>query len=212
MGTFVGAATGGVDVIGRHQWQGSAALRTRRPCDSDRRATCIVDFLARICSVTLSSTWRLEQRVEAGDDELLRLERKRSAAVGVDVPWRTLRRSTLFSASLQIEDRHRETRGDAVAVSAPIRSSRVPTLIGGRLGLRLRPDPGRSAVHLGQDGIRMSAADRLSDRHRGRPLALGLGSGAHPRIDRFHPGRRPEDRCWLRPCASPNSEGRRRLA
>ena len=156
MGTFAGAATGGVDVIGRHQWQGSAAFgpggRAIGSASYVYRRFPRAHLFGRV-----SSTWRLEQRVESDDAELLRLERKRSAAVGVGVPWRTLRRSAIFSASLEIEDRHRENAGDAVAVSAADPIQQDPALIGGRLGLSFgETQAGLRSISV-QDGIRMSA-------------------------------------------------------
>ena len=156
LGTFAGVATGGVDVIGRHQWQGSAAYgpggRTMGSASYVYRRFPRAHLFGHV-----SSTWRLEQRVESGDAELLRLERKRSAAVGVDVPWRTLRRSTTFRASLEIEDRHRENAGDAVAVSAADPIQQVPALIGGRLGMSFgQTQAGLRSISV-QDGIRMSA-------------------------------------------------------
>jgi hypothetical protein len=156
LGTFAGAATGGEDVIGRHQWQGSAAY------GPGGRAIGSASYVYRRFPRAhlfglVSSSWRLEQRVEVGDDELLRLERKRSAAVGVDVPWVTRRRSTLFRASLQMEERDREHAGDAAAVSAADPIQQVPALIGGRLGLRFRQtQAGLRSISV-QDGIWMSA-------------------------------------------------------
>ena len=156
LGTFAGAATGGVDVIGRHQWQGSAAYgpggRAMGSASYAYRRFPRAHLFGHV-----SSTWRLEQRVESGDAELLRLERKRAAAVGVYVPWRTLRRSTAVSVSLEIEDRHRENAGDAVAVSAADPIEQVPTLIGGRLGMSVGQIQAGSRSISVQDGIRMSA-------------------------------------------------------
>jgi hypothetical protein len=155
VGAFAGAATGGVDVIGRHQWQGSAAL------GPDSRWFGSAGYVYRRFPRAqlfgqIASSWRLEQRIESGDAELLRLERKRSAAVGAVFPWRTLRRLTLLSASLQIEDRHREDRGDAVAVAEPIEQR--PALVGGGLGLRFgNTQAGPRSISV-QDGVQMFAS------------------------------------------------------
>jgi hypothetical protein len=154
MGAFAGVATGGVDVIGRHQWQGSAAVAP------DGRWIGSAGYVyrrfprAQLFGLA-SSTWRLEQRIESGDAELLRLERKRSASVGAVVPWRTLRHLTLFSASVQIEDRHREASGDA-AVAEPV--EQTPTLVGGGFGVRFdNTQAGLRSISV-QDGVRLSAS------------------------------------------------------
>jgi hypothetical protein len=157
LGAFAGAATGGVDVIGRHLWQGSAAI------GPEGRAMGSVGYLyRRFAHADLfgqaSSTWRLEQRIESSDGELLRVERKRSAAVGVAVPWRTLRRLTVLSASVEVEARHREHVGDAGALLAaePIRQD--PTLVGGGLALSFGNTQTGVRSISAQDGIRMSAS------------------------------------------------------
>jgi hypothetical protein len=163
LGTFGGAATFGVDVIGRHQWQGSAAVSL------DGRAMGSARYeYRRFPRANLfagaSSTWRLEQRVESADGELLRLERTRSAAVGMVFPFRTLRRVTLLSTSLEIEDRHRALTGDTTAVAAAGPIEQEPTLVG---AAALDLCSGWCA------GIRVS---ELLQGHRRGPLALGLGS------------------------------------
>jgi hypothetical protein len=89
---------------------------------------------------------------------LLRLERKRSAAVGVVSPWRTLRRLTVLSASFQIEDRHRENAGDADAVSAADPIQQQPTLVGGGVGLSFDNRQAGLRSISAQDGIRLSAS------------------------------------------------------
>ena len=155
-GAFVGAASGGVDVIGRHEWQGSAAF------DPDGRASAFARYVNRRFSraqlfAQASSSWRLEQRVETTDGELLRVERKRSAVAGVVLPWRTPRRLTTVSANLQIEERHREDIGDA-AVAAPEPIEQKPTLVGGGLGVGFgNTQAGRRSISL-QDGVRISAS------------------------------------------------------
>jgi hypothetical protein len=161
LGAFAGAATGGVDVIGRHQWNGGAAI------SPDGRAMGSVGYgYSRFPRAHLfaqaSSTWRLEQRVESADGELLRLERTRSAAVGMVFPLRTLRRVTVLSTTLEIEERHREHTGDTAAIAAaePIRQE--PSLVGG--GLRLsfgNTQAGLRSISV-QDGVRTSvSADYL---------------------------------------------------
>ncbi len=155
VGSFAGAATGGVDVIGRHQWQGSAAL------GPDSRWFGSAGYVYRRFPRAqlfgqVSSRWRLEQRIESGDAELLRLERRRAVAVGAVFPWRTLRRLTLLSASLQIEDRHREDSGDAGSVAEPIEQR--PTLVGGGLGVSFgNTQAGPRSISV-QDGVLMTAA------------------------------------------------------
>ena len=157
LGGFAGVATDGVDVIGRHGWQGSVAY------GPDGRAIGSASYVYRRFSRAhlfgqVASTWRLEQRVESGDGELLRLERKRSAAVGVVFPWQTVRRRTLLSANLEIEERHHENRGDAAARAAgdPIRQE--PALVGGGLGLSFgNTQAGVRSISV-QDGVRMSAS------------------------------------------------------
>lgn len=117
LGVFAGAATGGVDVIGRHAWQANAALGPdARTIGSASYA--YQRFRHAVLFGQISSAWRLEQRIESAAGELLRFERKRSAAVGVVLPWETLRRSTLFSANLELEERYRENAGDIGTVSA----------------------------------------------------------------------------------------------
>jgi hypothetical protein len=156
MGAFAGAATGGVDVIGRHQWQGSAAIGPNR-----RWLGSAAYVYRRFPRAQLfgqaSSTWRLEQRIESGDAELLRLERKRSASVGAVFPWRTLRQLTLLSASVQIEDRHREDSGEAaIAVAEPV--EQTPTLVGGGFGVSFdNTQSGLRSISV-QDGVRLSAS------------------------------------------------------
>ena len=157
LGLFAGAATGGVDVIGRHAWQGNAAY------GPDGRTIGSASYVYRRFRRAqlfgqVASTWRLEERIESEAGELLRLERKRSAAIGVAFPWQTLRRTTLVSASLEIEDRHRENGGDTTAMRAadPVRQD--PTLVGGSLGVRFgNTQAGLRSISV-QDGIRMSAS------------------------------------------------------
>ena len=157
LGPFAGAATSGVDVIGRHAWQANAVYgpdgRTMGSANYVYRRFRRAQLFGQV-----ASTWRLEQRVESEAGERLRLERRRSAAVGVVFPWATLRRTTLFSASLEIEDRHREDVGDTRALSAadPVRQD--PTLAGGSLGLRFgNAQAGLRSISV-QDGVRMSAS------------------------------------------------------
>jgi Tol biopolymer transport system component len=157
LGAFAGAATGGVDVIGRHAWQGSMAY------GSDGRAIGSASYVyRRFVHAQLfgqvSSTWRLEQRVESETGELLRLERKRTAALGVVFPWETFRRRTLFSANVEIEDRYRENGGDAAAISPPVTIQQEPTLVGGALAMSFgNTQAGLRSISV-QDGIRMSAS------------------------------------------------------
>jgi hypothetical protein len=155
-GVFVGAASAGVDVIGRHEWQGSAAFAP------DGRASGYARYVNRRFSraqlfAQASSSWRLEQRVETTEGERLRVERKRSAVFGVVLPWRTPRRLTTMSADLQIEDRHREDIGNA-AVTVPVPIEQKPTLIGGGLGLSFgNTQAGTRSISV-QDGVRVSAS------------------------------------------------------
>jgi hypothetical protein len=157
LGAFAGAATGGLDVIGRHLWQGGAAFgpegRVMGSAGYAYRRFPHAQLFGRA-----SSTWRLEQRIESSDGELLRVERKRSAAVGVAFPWRTLRRLTVLSASLDIEDRHHESVGDSAALLAAEPIERDPTLVGGGLALSFgNTQAGVRSISL-QDGVRVSAS------------------------------------------------------
>jgi hypothetical protein len=160
LGAFLGAATGGVDVIGRHQWQGSVAF------GADGRTIGSALYVyrrfprAQLFGVA-ASTWRLEQRIESEDGELLRLERTRSMGVGLVVPWRTPRQQTLLSARIEIEDRHREDVGSSPAGPVePIQPE--PALVGGRLGLSFgNTQEGLRSISV-QDGVTFSvAADYL---------------------------------------------------
>jgi Tol biopolymer transport system component len=155
LGLFLGGVTEGVDVIGRHSWQGYAAY------GPDGRVIGAARYLYERFPRALlfggvSSTWRLEQRIVAGDAELLRLERKRSAAAGIAFPFETFRRRTLISASVEVEDRHRENVGDlALTDGDPIQE---PTLVGGSLGVRFgNTQAGLRSISV-QDGVRLSAA------------------------------------------------------
>lgn len=157
LGVFAGVATGGVDVIGRHAWQGNAAY------GPDGRMTGSASYVYRRFPRAqlfgqVASTWRLEQRFESEDGELLRLERKRSASVGVAFPWETLRRFTLVSATLEIEDRYHENAGDAGAIGAADPIEQEPTLIGGGLGVSFgNAQAGLRSISR-QDGVRMAAS------------------------------------------------------
>jgi hypothetical protein len=74
------------------------------------------------------------------------------------LPWTTFRRTTLFTAGLEIEDRHRENIGDtgAIAAADPVRQD--PTLVGGGLGLRFgNAQRGLRSIS-DQDGVRLSAS------------------------------------------------------
>jgi hypothetical protein len=155
LGLFVGGRTFGEDVIGRHAWLGSAAYGP-----DGRMMGSATYFYRRFKYAQLfgdvSSRWRIEQRLEAGDTELLRLERKRTASVGAIVPWLTFRRRTLFSASLEIEDRQREDAGDlSPAVPAPVQH---PALVGGRVGVRFGNTQAGLRSISAQDGVLVSAA------------------------------------------------------
>jgi hypothetical protein len=114
----------------------------------------------------VSSTWRLEQLVEFADGELLRLERKRSAALGLVVPWETWRQKTFLNVSLEVEDRYREDVGDSGSVAVdPIQQD--PALIGGQLGLSFgNVSAGVRSISV-QDGIRMSASIDYLKAHSG---------------------------------------------
>jgi hypothetical protein len=156
LGAFAGAATGGVDVIGRHSWQGNATFgpdgRMIGSANYVYRRFPHADLFGQV-----ASTWRLEERIESAAGELSRLERKRSAAFGVVVPWATLRRTTLFSASLRIEDRYRENVGDTLALSAADPIGQEPMLVGGGLGFGFgNAQAGLRSISV-QDGVRLSA-------------------------------------------------------
>jgi len=157
LGPFAGAATSGVDVIGRHAWQANAAYgpggRTIGSASYAYRRFPHAALFGQI-----ASTWRLEQRIDSDVGELLLLERKQSAAVGVAFPWETWRRRTVFSANIEIEDRFRELSGDIPAVSAadPVRQD--PTLVGGGVGVSFgNAQAGLRSISV-QDGVRMSAS------------------------------------------------------
>jgi hypothetical protein len=157
LGFFAGGETGGVDVIGRHVWQANAAY------GPDGRTMGSASYAYRRFPHALlfgqfSSTWRLEQRIESEAGELLRLERKRSAAAGVVLPWTTLRQTTRLSTSFQIEDRYRENIGDTGAVSSAGPVQQEPTLVGGALGLTFgNVQAGLRSISV-QDGVRMSGS------------------------------------------------------
>jgi hypothetical protein len=157
LGPFLGAATGGVDVIGRHAWQGGAAFgpggRTIGSANYVYRRFHRAQLFGGV-----ASTWRLEERIESDAGELLRLENKRSAAVGVLLPWTTFRQSTILSAHFQIEDRHRANSGDveAMTVADPVRQE--PVLVGGGLDVNFgNAQAGLRSISV-QDGIRLSAS------------------------------------------------------
>jgi hypothetical protein len=157
LGLFVGGATAGIDVIGRHSWQVSGAYGR-----DDRTVGSASYVYRRFAHAALfgqfASTWRLEQAIETSAGELLRLERKRSAAFGVVFPWQTFRRSAFVSTSFQIEDRHRENAGDFSAVSSADPVQQDPTLVGGGLGLSFgNVQAGLRSISV-QDGVRMFAS------------------------------------------------------
>jgi hypothetical protein len=157
LGVFVGGLTGSFDVIGRHSWQAAAAY------GPDGRTTGSANYAYRRFAHAamfgeFASTWRLEQRIETSAGELLRLERKRSAAFGVVFPWQTLRRAAFISTSVQIEDRYRENAGDSRAVTSAPAIQQDPTLVGGGLGLRFNnTQAGLRSISV-QDGVRAVAA------------------------------------------------------
>lgn len=157
LGLFVGGATGSVDVIGRHAWEAVGAY------GPDGRTVGSANYAYRRFAHAamfgqFASTWRLEQRIDTSVGELLRLERKQSAAFGVVFPWQTLRRAASISTSLQIEDRYRENAGDGLAVSTVPAIQQDPTLVGGGLGLRFgNVQAGLRSISV-QDGLRAIAA------------------------------------------------------
>ena len=157
LGLFVGGATGSVDVIGRHSWQAAGAY------GPDGRTVGSANYAYRRFAHAamfgqFASTWRLEQRIETSVGELLRLERKRSAAFGVVFPWQTFREAMFLSTSVQIEDRYRENAGDVSAVSSADPIQQDPTLVGGGLGLTFgNAQAGLRSISV-QDGVRMIAA------------------------------------------------------
>ena len=176
LGLFAGGETGSVDVIGRHSWQ--AAAPTGRTAATAGSANYAYRRFAHAAMFgQFASTWRLEQRIESSVGELLRLERKRSAAFGVVFPWQTFRRATSVITSFQIEDRHRENAGDFSAVSAADPIQQDPTLVGGGLGLRFgNVQAGLRSISV-QDGVADVRRDRLPQGDGGRSLAIGLGAG-----------------------------------
>ena len=112
-------------------------------------------------------------------------------------PGTTLRRRTFFSASVQIEDRHRENRGRRGAVSAARSDPAGTDTRGGGLGLSFGNAQAGLRSISAQDGVRMSASvDYLQATAEigGAPA----GKWRHPSIDRFLHGRRPDGRCWPR--------------
>jgi len=157
LGLFVGGATGSVDVIGRHSWQATGAYgpdgRTVGSANYAYRRFAHASMFGQF-----ASTWRLEQRIDSSVGELLRLERKRSAAFGVVFPWQTLRRATFISTSVQIEDRHRENVGDALPVSSAPAIQQDPALVGGGLGLSFGNAQAGLRSISAQDGVRMIGA------------------------------------------------------
>ena len=157
LGMFAGGETFGVDVVGRHAWQGSAAYGPGGRAIGSA-AYLYNRFRRAQLFGQVSSTWRLEQRIESETGELLRLERKRAAIAGVLFPWATFRRTTVFSAAVEIEDRHREHAGDLAALSAADPILQDPTLVGGRLALAFgNTQAGRRSISV-QDGIRLSTS------------------------------------------------------
>ena len=96
--------------------------------------------------------------VEAEAGELLRLERKRTAVLGVVFPWETFRHRTLFSANVEIEDRFRENGGDAAAILPPATIQQEPTLAGGALGMSFGNAQAGLRSISAQDGLRVSAS------------------------------------------------------
>jgi len=157
LGQFAGASTFGVDVIGRHAWQGDAAYgpdgRTIGSASYVYHRFRHAQLFGRV-----ASTWRLEERIESDAGKFRRLERKRSFVAGVVFPWATFRQTRLFSAALQIEDRHHENVGDAGAISAadPVRQD--PTLVGGGMGLRFGNAQQGARSISAEDGVRMSTS------------------------------------------------------
>ncbi|MGH9145192.1 MAG: TolB family protein, partial [Vicinamibacterales bacterium] len=156
LGFFAGAATSGLDVISRHAWQGNVAYGPGgRMIGSANYA--YRRFRRAHLFGQVASTWRLEQRLESDAGELVRLEQTRSASVGVMFPWSTLRRTTLFSASFQIEDRDRENTGDVGAMAGADPVLQDPPLVGGRMRLTFgNVQAGLRSISV-QDGVRMSA-------------------------------------------------------
>jgi hypothetical protein len=155
LGTFVGGATGGLDVIGRHLWQGGAAFATDGRALGSARYVYRRFARAQLFGQALS-TWRIEQRIQTSDGDVLRLERKRSAAVGVSLPWQTFRRTTVISASLEIEERDHELRGDAAVIPSAEQITQLGPLVGGGLGLVFGNTQAGLRSISAQDGVRMS--------------------------------------------------------
>jgi hypothetical protein len=157
IGVFAGGMTGSVDVIGRHAWRGTAAY------GPGGRSIGSASYAYRRFSHAhlfsqFASTWRVEERVVSEAGEVRRLERKRSASVGVVIPWTTSRQTRLVSASLDVEERRRENTGDAGAMAAadPVRQD--PTLVGGGVGLNVgNTQAGLRSISV-QDGVRLSAS------------------------------------------------------
>ena len=136
---------------------GQRGVRARRPDDRIRELR-YRRFPHAVLFGQVASTWRLEQRIESDDGELLRLERKRSAAVGVVLSVGDV----ASNDALQREPRDRgpasRNAGDAGAVSAADPVQQEPALVGGGLGLSFgNAQAGLRSISV-QDGVRMSAS------------------------------------------------------
>ncbi len=157
LGLFLGGATGSVDVIGRHSWRAAAAygpdgrtagirklrvspLRARRDVRTVR-----LDLAAR-------AAHRIQRRrVAASRTQAVRCVRRRRSVADVSHeprPSSRASRSRIVIARTQVT---------SARCRAPIRFSRIPTLVGGGLGLRFgNVQAGLRSISV-QDGVGMFA-------------------------------------------------------
>ena len=91
---------------------------------SDPRATSIAGFLVRTCSARSLRPGGSSSASNPGTANCCAWSGNGPPPSASSFPGQTLRRRTLLSANLEIEDRHRENRGDAAARRPAIRSGR----------------------------------------------------------------------------------------
>ena len=155
---FAGGATGGVDVIGRHAWQGSAAYGPGRPRDRIRELclppvpACAAVRSGRVDLAARAAHRIRGRRVAAPRTQAIRCRRRRLSVGRRCDERRSSARASRSRTGIA------KTRGDAAALSAadPIRQD--PTLVGGGLGLSFgNAQAGLRSISV-QDGVRMSAS------------------------------------------------------
>ena len=167
----------GVDVIGRHAWQGSAAYGPDGRADRIRDATSTTGSGVRSCLVRSPRP--------GGSSSASNPRPASCCASNASDPRPSAscfrgRRSGERRSSAQafeIEDRHRENAGDRAAMSAADPIQQDPTLVGGGLGLSVRQHAGGAAVDFGSGRRPHVDVGRLPQGHGRRSLALGLGCG-----------------------------------